>query len=119
MGRPKIVWDEEKFATFEGLCEIQCTKEEIASVMRVHGETIDRLVLEHYGEPYSEIYKKFSAHGKASLRRSQFNLAQRNAAMAIWLGKQYLGQRDIDLQEKAEHEQRLQELVMGFAKSME
>ena len=24
----------------------------------------------------------------------QFRLAEKNAAMAIWLGKQYLGQRD-------------------------
>ena len=30
-----------------------------------------------------------------SLRRYQFQLAQKNTAMAIWLGKQYLGQRDI------------------------
>lgn len=30
-----------------------------------------------------------------ALRRAQWRLAERNAAMAIWLGKQYLGQRDI------------------------
>ena len=29
-----------------------------------------------------------------SLRRSQFKLAEKNATMAIWLGKQYLGQRN-------------------------
>ena len=32
--------------------------------------------------------------GKISLRRSQFRLAEKNANMAIWLGKQYLEQPD-------------------------
>ena len=31
---------------------------------------------------------------KFSLRRIQFNLAQKSAGMAIWLGKQYLGQKE-------------------------
>jgi len=29
-----------------------------------------------------------------SLRRSQFALAEKNATMNMWLGKQYLGQRE-------------------------
>ena len=29
-----------------------------------------------------------------SLRRTQFKLAEKNPTMAIWLGKQQLGQRD-------------------------
>jgi hypothetical protein len=29
-----------------------------------------------------------------SLRRYQFDLAENNATMAIWLGKQWLGQKD-------------------------
>lgn len=32
--------------------------------------------------------------GKISLRRHQMRLAEKNATMAIWLGKQYLGQTD-------------------------
>jgi hypothetical protein len=32
--------------------------------------------------------------GLASLRRKQFTMAESNASMAIWLGKQYLGQKD-------------------------
>ena len=31
---------------------------------------------------------------KKEMRRYQFALAQKNANMAIWLGKQYLGQSD-------------------------
>lgn len=118
-GRPKIIWSDKDKATFEGLCKIQCTKDEIASVMQIHPETIDRLVLDHFGIDYPTAYKKFAGAGKASLRRTQFELAKRNAAMAIWLGKQYLGQRDIDIQQDAENKAALRELVDGFGKSME
>lgn len=34
-----------------------------------------------------------------SLRRSQFRIAETNATMAIWLGKQYLGQKDYPKEE--------------------
>lgn len=82
------------WAIFEQLCEIQCTQSEIASVFRIHVDTLrDRTKL-HYGEDYSVVYKKFSEHGKTSLRRAQYNLAKTNTAMAIWLGKQWLGQKD-------------------------
>lgn len=43
---------------------------------------------------FAEVYKKYSANGKISLRRYQFNLAKTNASMAIWLGKQMLGQKE-------------------------
>ena len=32
--------------------------------------------------------------GKIALRRYQLQQAEKNPTMAIWLGKQYLGQRD-------------------------
>ena len=32
---------------------------------------------------------------KIKLRRTQFKLAEHSVPMAIWLGKQYLGQRDV------------------------
>lgn len=31
---------------------------------------------------------------KIKLRRNQLKLSEKSAAMAIWLGKQYLGQKD-------------------------
>jgi hypothetical protein len=43
---------------------------------------------------FSDVYKKFSADGKKSLRRYQFELAEKNPTMAIWLGKNLLGQKD-------------------------
>ncbi len=47
-----------------------------------------------YGMNFSECLKKFGANGRISLRRMQFKLAQKSPAMAIFLGKQYLGQTD-------------------------
>lgn len=90
-GRPK---KEINKKTFEELCAIQCTKEEIAGVLEVSEDTIDRWCKRTYKLTFSEVYKDFSARGKMSLRRSQFKLAQKSAAMAIFLGKQMLGQKD-------------------------
>lgn len=43
---------------------------------------------------FSEVFKQKRGVGKISLRRSQWRLAEKNANMAIFLGKQYLGQKD-------------------------
>ena len=90
-GRPpkEINWQ-----LFEDLCSIQCTQSEIASVLHFHVDTIRDRAQAHYEEEYSNIYKRFSESGKTSLRRTQFKLAQKSPAMAIFLGKQYLGQKD-------------------------
>ena len=90
-GRPRINIDKKEF---ENLCSIQCTKEEIASVFTCSEDTIERWCKREYGESFAVSYKKYAAGGKTSLRRSQFRLAETSASMAIWLGKQYLGQKD-------------------------
>lgn len=90
-GRKRIEID---FHEFEKLCGMQCTLIEIAEWFKVSEDTIERRVLEHYRMNFADIYKKYSAKGKMSLRRNQFALSKTNAAMAIWLGKQYLGQVD-------------------------
>lgn len=100
-GRPKIVWDDKAYAIFEGLCGIQATIEEIESVLNIDHKTINRLCKEHYRDSkgkamgFSQVYKKYSATGKMSLRRNQFKCAEAgNVSMLIWLGKQYLGQKE-------------------------
>ena len=92
MGRPKIPIDQEEF---EKLCSIQCTEEEIAGWYKCSIDAIERYCYRTYKTTFADIYKKLSAKGKMSLRRSQFRLAENNATMAIWLGKQYLGQKDV------------------------
>ena len=92
MGRPKIKIDKEEF---EKLCAMQCTEEEIANFFDCSIDTINNYCKETYSETFSDTFKKKSASGKISLRRSQFKIAETNATMAIFLGKQYLGQKDV------------------------
>src|SRR5688572_15523669 len=91
-GRPRKEIDQ---GFFERLCVIQATLEEIAGVLRVSEDTVERWCERTYELGFAECFKKFSAPGKTSLRRYQFDLAKKgNATMLIWLGKQYLGQTD-------------------------
>ena len=94
MSRPRKTWTGKETEQFEALCKIQCSKVEICAVMSVTDKTLDRLVKEKYGQPFDKVQEHFRSFGKASLLRSQFKLAERNPSMAIWLGKQYLGQKD-------------------------
>lgn len=91
-GRPKIEIDKKMF---ENMCGIQCTKDEICSILDIDEKTLTRWCKDTYNEGFSDIYKKKSKVGLMSLRRTQFKIAEKNASMAIFLGKQYLGQKDI------------------------
>lgn len=79
---------------FEKLCAIQCTQEEICSVLDVCHDTLDEWCKKNYNNNFSQVFVEKRQGGKASLRRMQWKLAEKNATMGIWLGKQYLGQMD-------------------------
>lgn len=96
-GRPPREFDD---ITFEGLCKVQCTIDEIEAVFRTDARTLDKWCQKFYGETFSVCYKNFSKNGKSSLRRNQYNLSRTNAAMAIWLGKNWLGQKDHEEENK-------------------
>ena len=81
---------------FEKLCGLQCTKEEICGFFDVTDKTLERWCRRTYKLGFSEVFAQKRGAGKISLRRSQFELAKKNANMAIWLGKQYLEQREPD-----------------------
>lgn len=66
----------------------QCTLSECSAWLGVNLSTLSMR------DDFLEAYKKGQEKGKMSLRRYQWDLAKTNATMAIWLGKQYLGQRD-------------------------
>lgn len=85
MARPKKEID---YEMVEKLANIQCTQEEIASFLNISVRTLQR------DEEFCRIYKKGMDNGKMSLRRIQYKLAEKNPTMAIFLGKQYLNQRD-------------------------
>jgi hypothetical protein len=92
-GRPAIEIDKDNF---EKLCGIQCTLEEIAGFFNCSHDTIERWCKKTYeGKTFKEVFEDKRSSGLISLRRHQFRQAETNATMAIWLGKQYLGQKDI------------------------
>lgn len=91
IGRPLKEIDK---VQFEKLCNLQCTLLEIAGFFNCSDDTIERWCKRTYKTTFAECFKTFSQGGKISLRRTQFKLAERSAAMAIFLGKQYLGQTD-------------------------
>lgn len=90
-GRPRIQIDE---AQFKDLCNMLCTEAEIAAFFHCDIDTLWRWCKRTYKKPFAEVFAEFSANGKMSLRRKQFALAEKSAAMAIFLGKNYLGQTD-------------------------
>lgn len=98
MGAPEKI-DKEMF---EKLCAMMCTQEEIAGFFDCHIDTVNNFCKREYKETFSEVFKKKSATGKISLRRTQWKLAESNTTMAIFLGKQYLGQRDNVLEDNEE-----------------
>lgn len=91
MARPRIEID---MSQFEKLCAIQCTQEEMAGFFNCSPDTIERWCKREYHEGFAEVYSKKRGVGKISLRRAQFRMAETNPTMAIWLGKQYLGQKE-------------------------
>lgn len=90
-GRPKKPIDEEQL---KKLCAMQCTLVEIAGFFDCCEDTIENWCKREMKQSFSEFYKSASATGKVSLRRTQWKLAEKSTAMAIFLGKQYLGQTD-------------------------
>lgn len=91
-GRNKKILTEKGLQTVEKMASMMCTDEEIASVI---GCSVDTLTNRNNGAAFTERKLKGQQSGKASLRRLQFKLAEAGStSMAIWLGKQYLGQME-------------------------
>jgi AraC-like DNA-binding protein len=83
-GRPVIKVDTD---LIEKLAAIHCTNKEIAEVLGISIDTLQR--------NFPDFLQKGRAHGKAKLRRLQWQKAEEgNPTMLIWLGKQILGQKE-------------------------
>lgn len=84
MARPKKVIDREQVIR---LSRIGCTYPEMAAVLECSEATLMRR--------FASAVKEGKKHLKASLRRWQYAAAANgNVAMQIWLGKQFLDQRE-------------------------
>jgi hypothetical protein len=82
----------------ETLASIGCTLREIASVVGLSQRVLNR---REKSEGFFEAIERGRDAGKASLRRMQWQAAQKgNVTALIWLGKQMLGQRSFEHEEK-------------------
>lgn len=95
-GRPRKEIDK---TDFESLLSIQCTLEEVTAFFdhKLDGcseDTIERWCKRTYKKNFADVSAEKRNLGKISLRRAQFELAKKSAAMSIFLGKNYLGQTD-------------------------
>ena len=94
LGRPKVEID---LNLVKSLANLHCTIPEIAAVLDIPASTLKSR------EDFRLVYGKGLEGGKAKLRRIQFRLAETSAAMAIFLGKNLLGQKDDPLIDLSTH----------------
>ena len=112
-GRPKKDINQKQF---ENLCGLQCTKDEICGFFDITDKTLDNWCHATYNANFSDVFRQKRGTGKISLRRSQFKLAEKNATMAIWLGQQYLDQRDRDIADAMDRSNGVLESLMALHK---
>ncbi len=94
-GRPRLQFD---LRMVEDLGKIQSTHSELAAVLGVSIDTVERRLRDD--PEFCSAYERGLENGKSSLRRIQWKAALGgNTTMQIWLGKQYLQQRDQTRQE--------------------
>lgn len=93
MSRQKKVIDQKMFET---LCTIQCTEEEVCSVLDVNKDTLIAWCKKTYnGKTFQKVFGEKRVGGKASLRRKLWEGAMTgNTATLIFALKNYLGMRD-------------------------
>lgn len=97
-GRPTINFDKKQFID---LVALGCNQEEICWFFRdetgkvANIDTLSRWCKREFGVNFQEYSKQNSLMAlKIQLRRNQFELSKHSVPMAIWLGKQWLGQKD-------------------------
>ena len=79
--------------------DLGSTAEEIAGSYRVSIDTLNARLEEMTGFGFSKLKERVCGQVKVNVRRNQYRLSEKNATMAIWLGKVWLGQRDPDKSE--------------------
>lgn len=99
-GRPigppkkKVDWE-----VVDKMLKFQCSSTEIAGYFNIHRQTLYDKVSEEFDCTWTEYAASRQSCGLGLLRCTQFEKAfntysKANAQLLIWLGKQYLGQKD-------------------------
>lgn len=86
-----------KISQIREMSRIQATEAEAASVLGVTLRTFREML--RVDVKAREAWESGRDEGKVSIRRKQFALADRHPQMAIFLGKQYLGQSEVQVVE--------------------
>lgn len=82
--------------TFEKLCKLQSTVSEIAAYFELTIFQLKREINKTYKTKDADvIIERYHSLGNINLREAQYEQALKNPVMAIWLGKQFLAQKDI------------------------
>lgn len=91
-GRPRIEID---WISFDKLCAMQATLEEISLFLGVSEDTLERACKRDKGANFADYWAQKAEAGKISLRRHMFEAMQDgNTTMMIFLSKQWLGYAD-------------------------
>ncbi len=94
--RIEIDWEE-----FQKLAAYQCTQKDIADFFGISVDTLENRYFQDHGEKLSDFWDKKKGAGRAKLRKIQWDIAQAGSTgMAIFLGKQILGQTDRPMDEE-------------------
>jgi hypothetical protein len=76
--------------------QAQCDGKSIAGILGMHPNTFYRHCEEEKGMSFGDYSTQKKAEGKEILRAKQFQVAMAgDKTMLVWLGKQYLDQKDI------------------------
>lgn len=105
-GEAEIDW-----GAVKKLAAMQATCEEIAYFLEVSDDFLEKQCKRTYGHTIGVKIKEWRTAGNCSLRRKQWLLADKSASMAIFLGKNYLGQKD---ESKVQHAGQVVVEVMNY-----
>lgn len=115
MARPVKEFDKKQFAD---LVSLGCNEDEICWFFRdgegrpANRDTLSRWCKRTYRMSFQEYSRKNRLMAlKIQLRKNQLELSKKSAAMAIWLGKQYLDQKDDASSDNTEILDRLDEVL--------
>lgn len=114
MGRPRIEFTKDQKEAFEVLMGIPfVTCEIISTFFKVGESTLVRWIKREYKCTFDDLKEQKQGNLKLKLAGKQFEMAMRgNVPMAIWLGKQWLGQSE-KIEQKIQ--QRVEEFKIGWA----
>ena len=92
MARPQKKID---FQYLKTICQRPISSEDIAAIMKVSKDTLERAIKKEYGIGFAAFKEENLAGLRLTILDQQIAIMKKgNASMAIWLGKQYCGQKD-------------------------